>query len=232
MRKFFFITLFFVVVSLGWAYLSHNGGFWHTDLLSRGYPVKGIDVSHHQGLIDWDQVADDGVSFAFLKATEGSGHVDSYYSFNWSEASRVGIRRGAYHFFSMESSGAAQGDFFISIVPRERLSLPPVIDLEVSLDYEPLQVRREVSAMSALLTKAYGLSPILYMDLNVYTRFYKEQPPNNPLWIREIYLHPNLMDSVEWTFWQYNNKGQIKGISGPVDLNVYRGKDLDILFND
>ena len=64
------------------------------------FDVHGIDVSHHQGSIDWSAVAGDDVGFAFIKATEGGDHIDRRFEENWIGAAKAGIPRGAYHFFT------------------------------------------------------------------------------------------------------------------------------------
>ncbi|HEV7717761.1 MAG TPA: GH25 family lysozyme, partial [Arsenicitalea sp.] len=94
------------------------------------YPVRGIDVSHHQGKIDWPGVAVTGVSFAYIKASEGGDHVDTAFGPNWSGARSVGITVGAYHFFTLCRPGAEQAANFLRVLPLDQPMLPPVIDLE------------------------------------------------------------------------------------------------------
>ena len=67
------------------------------------YEVQGIDVSHYQGMIDWAQIQDQGIDFAFIKATEGSGYVDECFYDNWQAAEQTDLMIGAYHFFSFDS---------------------------------------------------------------------------------------------------------------------------------
>ncbi|KAF9550608.1 hypothetical protein CPC08DRAFT_322352 [Agrocybe pediades] len=76
---------------------------------------KGIDVSHWQGNINWGAVKSSGVSFAYIKATEGTTYKDPQFSSNYVGATNVGIIRGGYHFARpSESSGAAQANFFLA----------------------------------------------------------------------------------------------------------------------
>ena len=82
-------------------------------LLAAGYPVQGIDVSHYQGEIDWAKMKQQGMDFAYIKATEGSAHEDKRFDKNWKEAKAAGMLCGAYHFFSFESEGAKQAEHFI-----------------------------------------------------------------------------------------------------------------------
>ena len=70
--------------------------------------VMGIDVSSHQRDIDWSQVSADGVGFAYIKATEGAGFTDSHFRSNWDGARAAGITPGAYHYFTLCSSGEKQ----------------------------------------------------------------------------------------------------------------------------
>ncbi len=98
----------------------------------RTYPVRGIDVSHHQGPIDWRAVAESGVHFAYIKATEGCDFQDADFFAHWNGAGRAGIARGAYHFFTFGTPGKEQAANFAAVVPVEPHSLPPAVDLEIS----------------------------------------------------------------------------------------------------
>lgn len=92
----------------------------------------GIDVSHHQGPINWNRVARDDVSFAYIKATEGADFVDNQFAANWSEADSAGLLRGAYHFFTLCTAGEKQAENFLRVVPDDRDALPPAVDLELA----------------------------------------------------------------------------------------------------
>src|SRR3954470_16000189 len=90
------------LIALSSAAVARDGG-WHPS--ERHYPSQGIDVSHHQGHIAWAKLPRQGVDFAYIKATEGADYVDRRFSINWRAAHAVGIRRGAYHFFTLCRSG-------------------------------------------------------------------------------------------------------------------------------
>ena len=75
------------------------------------YPVRGVDVYSYQGEIDWG-VLSEGLDFAYIKATEGSRYTDDRFAYNYEQARKTGLRVGAYHFFSFESSGASQAENF------------------------------------------------------------------------------------------------------------------------
>ena len=94
------------------------------------YPVFGVDVSNYQGEVDWQRLGEQGVQFAFIKATEGSGHVDESARRNIEQSADTDIKRSCYHFFSFDSSGHTQAQNFISVVGRDEIDLPPVVDIE------------------------------------------------------------------------------------------------------
>src|SRR5262245_35091013 len=113
------------------------------------YPLDGIDVSHHQGPIDWTRVAAAGTDFAFIKATEGRDHVDREFAVNWVESQRAGVPRGAYHFFTFCTAGVDQAEHFLRVAPPAPDALPPVVDVEFggncSAWSDLAQVRRELA---------------------------------------------------------------------------------------
>ena len=94
------------------------------------YPVRGVDVSNFQGEVDWNTLSAQNISFAYIKATEGSSYKDERFDYNWKNASDCDLRIGAYHFFSFESSGETQAGNFIKTVKAVDDMLPPVIDVE------------------------------------------------------------------------------------------------------
>ena len=102
---------------------------------TKDYPVRGVDVSHYQGEIDWGTLADQKIQFAYLKATEGSSYLDPYFLENWKGAKEAGLKYGAYHFFSYDGSGSQQAEHYIASVPMGG-ALPPVIDLKFYGDKE------------------------------------------------------------------------------------------------
>ncbi|MCB0662987.1 MAG: glycoside hydrolase family 25 protein, partial [Saprospiraceae bacterium] len=94
--------------------------------------IHGIDVSHHQSYINWEQVASNDIHFAFMKATEGVSLVDSMYCDNWDGASKTPLKKGAYHFFRPTVSAQEQFENFTMMVQLEDGDLPPVLDIEVT----------------------------------------------------------------------------------------------------
>ena len=191
------------------------------------YPVRGIDISHHQDVIDWDILGRDDISFAFIKATEGGDHKDTKFVQNWERAGDIGLVRGAYHFFTFCKSGHEQALNYIKSVPVEENALPPAIDLEFSGNCQARpskeEVQFELSVFAKLIEQRYGKTPIVYTTKESYNAFIAGDDLTYPLWIRAIYSEPKLKDSKTWTFWQYAHKGRLHGIKGFTDLNVFNG---------
>ena len=188
------------------------------------YKVHGIDVSHHQGSINWKMVKqmrdkDLKIDFAFIKATEGITHKDSRFRYNWTKAKEQKIIRGAYHYFKPHQKGEIQANHFIRNVKLKKGDFPPVIDIEERGNISSERLMKGLLICAKKLEKHYGVKPIIY----TYHDFYKLNFDNTfnqyPLWIAHYYVQkPN---NQQWNFWQHNDKGRVSGINYPVDFNVY-----------
>ena len=213
------------VILLAW--LVHNGILWFVYPSKTTYPIQGIDISHHQGKIQWQNLPKDEVSFVYIKATEGSHLKDKRFGENWQASKQLGIRRGAYHFFTACRSGVAQAENFIRSVPVDRDALPPVLDAEFSQDCkEPenvIDVQKEVSTFITLLEKHYRKPVVIYTTDEFMRLFPLKEFATQPIWIRSIFSEPTGVRIAHWQLWQYKNRGRLKGIQGFVDLNVFHG---------
>lgn len=195
------------------------------------YPVKGFDVSHHQGEIQWKKISPKTYQFVYLKATEGGDFQDTKFQDNWLQAREHGFLVGAYHFYRLCRDGQIQAQNFIETVPKKTDSLPPVIDLEYDSNcintYTREQLLKEIQVMHDQLYKHYGLQPIFYTSKAFYNIVLVDAFKQTPLWIREYQGQPELKGNPKWTFWQHTSQGQIKGIPTLVDLNVFQGSEQD-----
>lgn len=187
--------------------------------------LRGIDVSHHQGAIDWTQVHPAGVRFAFMKATEGETYVDSEFSTNWANSKAGGLLRGAYHFFRAGSSAETQADHFLSTVDLSPGDLPPVLDVELSDGVESTPVIAGVQAWLASVQDAVGVKPILYTSPGFWNGLGTDRFGNYPLWVAHYGVEEPRLPSgwTAWTFWQYSDSGTTDGVDGNVDLDVFNG---------
>lgn len=182
--------------------------------------TQGIDVSRHQGPIQWALVAGTGITFAYLKATEGASFVDPMFALNATRAQSQGIRVGGYHYFRYCSPALAQARHFSAVLAQTPTDLPPALDVErdrCQLDREELVAR--VRTFVTEVEKATGKSVVLYVypDLEAELRIRKDFP-HNPQWIRSLGRRP----PGDWWLWQRSDQGTVPGIAGRVDLNVMR----------
>lgn len=199
----------------------------------KGYEIHGLDVSHHQGKIDWKQVArakvgEHDIEFVIVKATEGRSLLDKRFKRNFEQARDEGLLRGAYHFYRPTSTGERQARHFMSKVHLEPGDLPPVLDIEVRGQQTKEELQREVLACLRLLEKHYGVPPIIYTGLNFKKAYLdSEKFERYPFWIAHYYVD-TLRYKGAWKFWQHTDCGRVQGIKGEVDLNIYNGSMYDL----
>ena len=198
---------------------------------TKNYPVRGFDVSSYHGLIDWQTLSQQDLSFAFIKATEGSSFVDSRFEYNYAEAQKTHLRVGAYHFFSFDSLGQTQADNFIRTVKKADNMLPPVVDVEfygnkASNPPDANKVRAQLSILLDALEAHYGLKPIIYATADTYSLYLEGHYNSYDIWFRNVFSAAELPDGRDWTFWQYTNRARLDGYNGPekfIDMNVFYG---------
>lgn len=202
-------------------------------LWANQYPVQGIDVSHYQGDIDWKKIAEQGIDFAYIKATEGSSSIDEKFAVNWQAAAETKMLIGAYHFFSFDSAGKTQAENFIGTVGALDGKLLPAVDVEYYGNKEQNppdkeQVITELTDMLLLLEQEYGVKPMIYTTYKVYYKYLEGEFEEYPLWIRDVYLTPDIFVKNEWTLWQYSDTAVLDGYNGVekyIDRNVFVGSE-------
>lgn len=194
------------------------------------YPVHGIDVSRWQGDIDWPTARAAGVSFAFIKATEGGDVLDPMFTTHWQAARRANVPRSAYHYYYFCRPAAEQARWFIRHVPRDPTALPHVLDMEwnprsrtCTLRPDGTTVRAEARIFLDMLEAHYGRRPILYTTIDFFRETGIDRLPGTEFWLRSVAGHPKTVyPGARWTFWQYTGTGLVPGIRGNVDLNLFR----------
>lgn len=215
-------TLIAVLLWNGVIHLNHPS--------NKKYPIRGVDVSSYQGEIDWKTLSKQDIDFAYIKATEGSTHIDPHFMDNLQNAQKTDLKVGAYHFFSFDSSGNKQAKHFCEVVPAVSEMLPPVVDVEYYGKYSEkskLSVRKIRLQLHHFIDKIqayYGKTPIIYATEESYDRFIAGDFEENPLWIRSVYS--GVAKDIDWTFWQFSNRHVLSGYKGDerfIDMNVYNG---------
>jgi lysozyme len=196
-----------------------------------GYVIHGIDVSRYQDIIAWEEVKamiarDINLEFAFIKATEGISNTDAQFKRNWKKARESGLVRGAYHFFIASKDGRLQAENFIDKVKIEPGDLPPVLDVEQLNGTSYLQIRQEVKEWLAIVENHYHARPIIYTNVEFYSRVLGSEFDAYPLWVAHYYEPEKPRIKRDWIFWQHSDEGRVNGITAKVDFNVFNGDSL------
>jgi lysozyme len=189
----------------------------------------GIDVSRHQGTIDWAKVAAAGIGYCYVKATEGATIRDPRFDGNWTGAAANGVGRGAYHFFSPATAVDRQLANFTTAVRLAPGDLPPALDLEVDgQNWTALPLEKRVPAAVELLQRLehhYGVRPLVYTNKRTVDEIFAGEPGalvDYPLWVASYKKNPPPTLPVGWTtwkHWQHSQTGTVDGVTGPVDLD-------------
>lgn len=195
--------------------------------------VWGIDLSHHQGHINWDKLCQNNKPyFVFFKVTEGTSHKDSRFNSYIDKARENNIKVGAYHFFSYRSSGKSQARHFLAHAKLQKGDLPYVLDAEYNR-HMPKQskVTREILAFLETVEAETSIRPILYCEAGYYNTYIKNETNKDyHLWLCDFRRKPKSSHS----FWQKSDKFTLAGVNGTVDFNVFNGskRELDRLLID
>ena len=199
-----------------------------------GYEIHGIDISHYQGDIDWEQLKNAMIKgcplrFIIIKSTEGSSRLDENFRENFNQARDYGFTRGVYHFWSNKSSARDQAYFFLEKVHLTEGDLPPVLDIEHKpADKSIEDFQRDVLTWLHIVEDKYHVKPIIY----TYYKFkenYLSAPvfDDYPYWIAHYYVD-KVQYKGKWKFWQHTDAGKLPGIKGYVDFNIYNGSYYDL----
>jgi len=199
-----------------------------------GYEIHGIDISHYQGKIDWEQLKNamikgGSVRFVIIKSTEGSSRLDENFRENFNQARDFGFIRGVYHFWSNKSTAREQAYYFLDQVHLTDGDLPPVLDIEHKpADKSVEDFQRDVLTWLHIVEDKYHVKPIIY----TYYKF-KEQYLSAPVfedypyWIAHYYVD-KVQYKGKWKFWQHTDVGKLPGIKGYVDFNIYNGSYYEL----
>lgn len=190
------------------------------------YPVRGIDISAHNGDIDMVKVRKEGIEFVFIKASEGVDFRDSRFLENYTKARRAGMKIGVYHFFRFDRNGIDQARNLIGAIGRRHLDLGVAIDVEDhgnAKGVDSLSIAKRLTEMVEFLNLA-GYRVTFYSNRDGYPDYLRQTVPGAPLWICSFTPMPA---DMEWTFWQYDHRGKVNGIEGYVDLNAFCGSRED-----
>lgn len=197
--------------------------------------IKGIDVSHHQGDIDWKKVmkAQPKLAFVYVKCTEGKSYVDPKFKVNSEGASAVGYKVGAYHYFRMTSSAHEQFDNFKKQMDAVHIDLIPMVDVERDDGKPREELQDSLKVLLDLLEKAYGKRPMIYGTNRSYNELCAPEFNYYPLYIGRYGKNkPIVTGPSHYTIWQYSESARIPGIPKPVDMckmhPVYKSSYIEL----
>ena len=187
--------------------------------------VDGIDISHHNGKIDWKKVqkGHPEVQFVYIKATEGASWVDSNYDYNLKHARKKGFKVGSYHFFNYRVSAREQFDNFAKNVDSKKQDIIPMVDFE---KYGSAKNARnavaELKVFCRLVKDHYGVYPMIYTNERIYNDHLSKDFKKYHLFIANYKSRlPELKDGARYTIWQFSERGRIEGIKERVDLDRF-----------
>ena len=212
--------------------------------------IYGIDISKYQHgkgrravPILWDKLriihvgkrgshnvsgtADYPVSFIFIKSTESTNIRNKFYASDYAQARKRGISIGAYHFWSMRTSGADQAQHFLRNTLFRDGDLPPVLDIEPSKSQvEQMGADRmfqQIRIWLRTVERSTGVKPILYVNQMFVNNYLSKQPDLKRDYRVWIARYSEYKPDLRLAFWQLCPDGRVAGIQGDVDINVFNG---------
>lgn len=197
---------------------------------SRAIPARnpearydGIDISSHQGTIDWEKVSSDkDIRFVYIKATEGATYRSPHYAHNITQARRYGLLVGSYHYITSSSTIDEQFENFSKFALPAVQDLIPMLDVEVRGNWSRSQLIDSVDKFCMLIKNYYGVQPMIYSTMGFYN---KNLAPHFNQYHLYIGRYSSTEPEINWegkhTIWQYSETGIIPGIDAYVDLCRY-----------
>mgnify|MGYP000851334507 CR=1 FL=1 len=192
------------------------------------YFVRGVDVSHHNSFINWEQLRDENVTFVYLKSTEGMSHKDRNYKKNYRAAKIAGLKVGTYHFYIFGLDGRRQAEHFIRNSNIYSGDMVPAIDVEhshINVDSRNKSSRAkmltELKNLEHAMFEHYGKHPIIYTNKDCYLAYIESEFPDNPIWICDLHHEPTVAKD-KWVIWQFSHTGKLAAAADDIDLNYYR----------
>ncbi|HZH85741.1 MAG TPA: GH25 family lysozyme [Brumimicrobium sp.] len=218
-----FLIIFGLIL---WSSLQFKSSEDFNYAIPKNYLGFGIDVSHHQGKIDWDtlfvQALSPAINFVYVKATEGKDHLDREWEYNRAALLRKKIKHGAYHFFRPGTDPIEQVNHFLHIYKPQTTDLAPVLDVEIEGVSDQVLIQNVAIFLTELENRT-GKRPIIYTSYHFYKTKFQNHFEKYKFWIA-AYSEPFLLPKDERIlYWQFTDQGDLpfhKGVK--VDLNVSR----------
>ncbi|MEK6222504.1 MAG: GH25 family lysozyme [Chloroflexota bacterium] len=212
-------------------------------MTSQDTQAKGIDVSHHRGLVDWQKVRDIGISFGIVKATDGNAFVDPQFDTNWTKMRRARVFRGAYHFYRPNTDPIEQANHYLQWVGDilHETDMPPILDVEAYPQsnrdaFEAFTLQERLDRIMAWLMTVWestGRAPMIYTNLGTWREVLGDTEifTHFPLWIAHYNVAEPMVPAKNWSglgwkIWQTTYDMAVPGVNDgapPVDFNLFNG---------
>lgn len=202
---------------------------------STGEKTKGIDISKYQGNIDWFEVKNSGIEFAFARVSDGANNIDKTFSSNWISMKKAGLIRGSYQYFRPSQDASEQAYLFLNIL-NQNGGLEPndfgmVVDIEETEGLKSEDINSALGQWLEVVEKETNRTPIIYTgpsfwDSNKLDSAFSKYP----LWVAHYTTSCPLVPDAwkDWSIWQYSGSGSVPGINASTDLNVFNGNKLEL----
>lgn len=203
----------------------------------------GIDVSSYQGSVDWNTAYSNGVQFAYVKATQGTGYTNPDFSSQINGATNASIVAGAYDFADFNTvSATAEAKYFLSVAGNyvQEGYLRPALDMEGSTSMTQSQVSAWVESWCNYVYQQTGVLAVVYASQSFASEYFNSGVPSIPSQFWEAaYNGQNLYTGSPgsttpystWTMWQVSSTGSVPGVTGDVDLDTYNGDMSGLISN-
>ncbi len=204
------------------------------DVRLSDYNVRGIDISHYQPHVDWDQLCearlnDFPIRFVIIKSTEGVSFRDKLFRKHSQSARSHGFVVGAYHFFSPTEDGDSQAQHYLRNTTLQPGDFPPVLDVETRGKKPLAEFQEEVLSWLRVVEQAYGVKPIIYSGVSFKKKYLRgERFDAYPFWAAHYNKRSAPRYNGQWVMWQYSDQGRVQGVDQLVDLNVFHGTMDDL----
>ena len=192
--------------------------------------IIGIDVSEHNGALDWAKIKAAGIGFAIIRTGYGVSHTDNYFKRNMEGALAQGIPVGIYHFsYALNAAGAkAEAEYVLKLIQpyKDKITLPVFYDFEydtvsyakkqgVTLDREAFNAHTVAFCETI---KAAGYTPGTYYNLDCLRRYVDINRVGG--YVQWYAQYASTASAAGWAIWQYSSSYTIPGCSGRFDVNV------------
>ena len=201
--------------------------------------IKGIDVSHYQGKINWDKVLKDNpeIKFVIIRATMGEDRKDDLYEYNIQELRNKSVIVGIYHYYDPDEYSLTQAKNYCSIISLKKGDFIPIVDIEVPSKIQSMNsLKLGLQRYLDMIEKHYKHKPIIYTGKSFWEDNLKEDFPKYSFWIA-AYDPKHYEEILEISFLeenenplililQFSRKETINGIKTLVDGNYILEKNL------